>query len=109
VAVVSSYRYRVHFEDDRDAMANYVGDVLQVGGDITFEGRPGVITDAKAEGATRIYYPHATRRPAHRCPYVAPPPSRFAGSATRAWDKHQALAHFGAPIRKPATESAPAL
>jgi hypothetical protein len=84
VAVVSSYRYRVHFEDDRDAMANYVGDVLQVGGDITFEGRPGVITDAKAEGATRIYYPHATRRPAHRCPYVAPPPSRFAGTATGA-------------------------
>jgi hypothetical protein len=45
--VVSGYRYRVHFEDGRAVTTNYVGDVLQVGDDITLEGRQWVITDAK--------------------------------------------------------------
>jgi ferredoxin-NADP reductase len=41
------YRYSVHFEDGRDVTTNYVGEVLQVGDDITLEGRQWVITDAK--------------------------------------------------------------
>ena len=46
-AVVSGYRYRVHFEDGRDVTTNYVGKVLQVGDHITLEGRHWIITDAK--------------------------------------------------------------
>jgi hypothetical protein len=46
-AVVSGYRYRVHFEDGRDVTTNYVGKVLQVGDHITLEDRHWVITDAK--------------------------------------------------------------
>jgi hypothetical protein len=50
--VVSGCRYPVHFEDGRDVTTNYVGEVLQVSGDITLDGRPMVITDAKVLSGT---------------------------------------------------------
>jgi hypothetical protein len=46
-ALVSSYRYRIRFEDGPYVTTNYVGEVLQIGDDITLEGRQWVITDAK--------------------------------------------------------------
>jgi hypothetical protein len=46
-ALTTSYRYRVRFEDGTDMTTNYVGEVLQVGDDITLEDQQWVITDAK--------------------------------------------------------------
>jgi hypothetical protein len=46
-ALTTSYRYRVRFEDRPDVTTSYVGEVLQVGDEITLEGQQWVITDAK--------------------------------------------------------------
>jgi hypothetical protein len=46
-ALTTSYRYRVRFEDGPDVTTNYVGEVLQVGDEITLDGQQWVITDAK--------------------------------------------------------------
>jgi hypothetical protein len=46
-ALITSYRYRVRFEDGPDVTTNYVGEVLQVGDDITLEGQQWIVTYAK--------------------------------------------------------------
>ncbi len=61
-AVVSDYRYSVHFEDGRRVTTNYMGDVLQVGDVFTFEGRNWVVTDAKALGEREVDFEIHVRR-----------------------------------------------
>jgi hypothetical protein len=84
-------RYRVHFEDGRDVTTNYVGEVLQVSDDITLEGWPWVITDAKVLSERDMDFEIHVRRPRRpgiersRRPIVVPgsareklmPPRRF--------------------------------
>jgi hypothetical protein len=61
-AMVSDYRYSVHFEDGPRVTTNYMGDVLQVGDVFTFEGRSWVVTDAKALGEREVDFEIHVRR-----------------------------------------------